>query len=35
MAELERRLRSRGTDSEDVIRTRMNRAVGELTTGRI
>jgi guanylate kinase len=31
MAELERRLRSRGTDSEQVIRSRMDRAAGEIS----
>jgi len=31
MAELERRLRSRGTDSEEVIRSRMDRAAGEIS----
>ena len=31
MAELERRLRTRGTDSDEVIRTRMDRAVGEIS----
>ena len=31
MAELERRLTARGTDSEDVIRRRMDRAAGEIS----
>jgi guanylate kinase len=31
MSELERRLRARGTDSEDVIRRRMERAAGEIS----
>ena len=31
MAELERRLRERGTDSEDVIRDRMSRAASEIS----
>jgi guanylate kinase len=31
MAELERRLRTRGTDSEEVIRVRMERAAGEIS----
>ena len=31
MAELERRLRARGTDSEDVIRRRMERAAAEIS----
>ena len=31
MAELERRLRSRGTDSEEVITSRMDRAAGEIS----
>jgi guanylate kinase len=31
MAELERRLRTRGTDSEDVIRDRMSRAASEIS----
>ena len=31
MAELERRLRSRGTDTEEVIRDRMARAAGEIS----
>jgi guanylate kinase len=31
MAELERRLRARGTDSEDIITDRMQRAAGEIS----